>query len=250
MANAGECRHVERRSHGRSTAANCTRFVHSSAIDVERRHAHETGDLSTIQTAEFRQLRQECTAGDFADTRDRLEELILHSPRFACFDSRSELRIDFGDLPVEHVDDGVDGALDFRETGAMASVEFGGSEVEKLPASRDQSVEFSAVFIGKIAYWGLDVVSEASQDASINAIGFSENAQGMGVIASLAWIDQGDRQLGLVECNDEGNFMASGGLDDDPFDIVFLEDLYEACNALGIVGKGIKTGKWEVDQVE
>ena len=248
--NAGESRHVERRSHRSTSAANGARFVHSAAIDVDGRHAHETGDLASVQMTEFRQLRQEGAARDFTDATNRLEELILHAPCFVGLDRGGELRVDLGDLPVEYVDDGVDGALDFKQASAMASIEFGGSEVEELPASRDQSVEFSAVFIGKIAYWRLDIVSEASQDASVDAVGFCKNAQGEGVVACLSRIDQGDRQFGLVKCDDEWDFIAAGGLDDDLGDVAFLEDMDKASDVLGIVAKGVEAGKGKVGEVE
>ena len=91
---------------------------------------------------------------------------------------------------------------------------------------------------------------ETSQDAGVDAIGFRENAQGVGVIASLSRIDDDDRQLSLVKRDDERNFVAADGFDDDPFDMLLLQDLHDASNAVGIVGEGVKSGIGEVGEVE
>ena len=79
--------------------------MHSAAVDVDGRHAYETGDLASIQAAELRQFRQEGVACNFANATNRLEKLILHTPCFVSLDRGSELRVDFGDLLVEDVDD-------------------------------------------------------------------------------------------------------------------------------------------------
>ena len=224
--------------------------MHSAAIDVDGRHAYETGDLASIQAAELRQFRQEGVTCNFANATNRLEKLILHAPCFVGLDRGSELRVDLGDLPIEYVDDGVNRALDFRQAGSMPSIQFGGAEIEELASPRDQGVEFSAVFVGEIACWRLNVVSEACQDASVNAVGFREDAQGEGVIARLSRIDQGNGQFGLVQCDDEWDFIAAGGLDDNSGDVVFLQELHKACNAIDIVVKGFGAGKREIGEVE
>jgi hypothetical protein len=209
--------------------------------------------LTAIQPAEFRQFRQKRMACNLADTLNRLKKLILHAPHFVRLDRRRELRVDVGDFPIEHVDHGVDGALNFGQAGLMASIEFGGSEIEELPASRKHGIEFSSVFIGKIACRRLHVVRETSQDAGVDAVGFGENAQGVGIIAGLSRIDDDDRQLGLVQRDDEQNFVASGGFDDDPFDVLLLQDsqdLHDASDAVGVVGKSVEHGTGEVGQIE
>ena len=249
-ADGNERGHVESGSNGCATAADRAGFVQPTTVVIEGSYTDEAGDLSTVQATEFRQFGQEGVACGWTDSLGGLQNLILAAPCVAGLNGPGELLVDFRQLPIEQFDNRVDGVLDFGEAGLMTAVGLRGAQLQQLPVSRDQGLEFSCVFIGKFAYGRLDVVSEASQNFRVDAIGLRENAQRTGVIADLTRVDEHNRQRGLVESQNQWNFVTAGSLDDDPGNRPFAKLFDEACDAIGTVGEAFGDGGREVGQIE
>ena len=92
--------------------------------------------------------------------------------------------------------------------------------------------------------------ARSAQGPRVDTVGLGENAQRVGIITRLTRIDQHDRQAGLVERHNQRKLVATRGLDNDPASRSAPQALHEPRDAVGIVGKDLRKGGWEVSQIE
>ena len=63
----------------------------------------------------------------------------------------------------------------------------------------------------------LDIVArgELGDNGSVDAVGLGQNTDGTGVVADVAWVEDGEGEVRLGECVGQGAFVAAGGLEGD-----------------------------------
>jgi hypothetical protein len=110
--------------------------------------------------------------------------------------------------------------------------------VDELAAAGNQGLQFRPVGGASLQETGAGQACELTQHASVDRVGLGEDAQAFGEVAYVARVDQGDRQVRLQQCVDQGAFQAAGGFDDDgrgPHGDQLTDDRADAC---GVVGDG------------
>ena len=79
-----------------------------AAVAIERCYTDELGQRFGLDSSQFGQVGDQRPTGRRADSRDGLQDLIAASPPFVESDDLSQSFIEFGNLPTQHVQDGVD----------------------------------------------------------------------------------------------------------------------------------------------
>ena len=82
-------------------------------------------------------------------------------------------------------------------------VGLGDAGLDELPASGDELVEFGLILRDFGDVPGLDVAAEPGDDLGVDGVGLGEDAQGLGVVADLAGVDDRDVVPGVDEGGDD-----------------------------------------------
>jgi hypothetical protein len=135
---------------------------------------------------------------------------------------------------LEHVADGLE---DEFIGGLLEPALLGGTLFDELSPTADKRIE-EALFFGYFGLGsGLDALGELSQDGGVEPIGLGVLAEGLGKIAGLPRVDQGDGQVGILDGQESRSFVPSGGFDHDQTSGLRLQMGNQFTETLRVVGK-------------
>lgn len=232
----GERRHVEHIAKGLSSTADGAFADSFAAVINVGRHTHQGGDLFAIELPEFRQLGDEGRGANMADAWSRLHEVIALFPVVVGLDKFVDGVIETCKILRQGFDGAIEALADELGKVLVEPVLLGDAELDELPTTRDELVEFLAFFRDFRERAGFDVVGEAGQNLGINAVVFAEEAKGLGVGMSLAGIDDGDDVTSPHEFADDLTLIGAGGFEDDEASSRSRKLREQLPVSLGIVG--------------
>ena len=119
-----------------------------------------------------------------------------------------------GNLPLEETEVAL-GAAQFHSGGLPAVVFLPRLVLDKLGAAGHQIAQ--EAFSVRRRGLRLDIVArgELGDNGSVDAVGLGQNTDGTGVVADVAWVEDGEGEVRLGECVGQGAFVAAGGLEGD-----------------------------------
>ena len=205
-------RHVQRRPHIAASAADHAFAPVLPAVVVHGRHAHQAGDLASVELAQFGQGGQQHLAGGRADAWHALEQLVLLPPDRAVFDGLVHSLVDVGDLADEGVEHQPDALADLEGAGVLQTVALGRPHGYQLATAGHQILDGLFCGRGHGAALRLNGQAKAGDDRGVDGVGLGQQPQGLGVIPHLAGIDDHDRPAGSDQFARERQLVAAGGL--------------------------------------
>lgn len=214
-SSCAECSHVKSRADGSPPAGDGSFTGMSATVAIERGDTGESGDLLSIEASEFRKFPEEREGGGVSDTRRAGEEIEFGAPVIVVADEFQELHFDLLDLLIEQLNDAVDALADGFDSSPLAVIGLGGAHDNELPAPNEKLFEFRLFFRGFIERTRLHELSETGNDPGVDAIGLGENSQGLGEVADLAGIDDGDEMPGGDQLGSDLSMVGAGGFEDD-----------------------------------
>ena len=146
--------------------------------------------------------------GGVADARDPLEEV---QPLFPVVVGSHEVEDGAAELR-DVLGDGLQLALhapaDQLRHVVPEPVGLGDAGPDELPTSGDEPVELGLILrdLGDVP--GPDVAAEAGDDPGVDGVGLGEDAQGLGVVADLAGVDDRDAVPSVDEGGDDGRWRS------------------------------------------
>lgn len=222
----------------------------ASAVTIVRSQAGQGGDFLAIEPSQFREFGQEGRGGGVADARDGSQDVPFMLPMVIRFEQFRDLLVEGFDLLVEQRDHLLQTFLDDFRGWDFLPVCFGRSEVDQLPASRDELLQFLLFFVVFCNRSGADVLSEAGDDAGVDAVGFGEDAEAFGEVADLARVDDGDPMSRGDEIGDEALLIPAGGFDDDQTGSRLWQELMQLIQPLRVIVEGVLRFLWKETQIE
>jgi len=186
-----------------------------------------------------------------ADAWNGLQQSVLVFEILIGIDELADLPVQHINLPIEGLQNQVDGLQSASVACGEPAVALVGAALHKLAAAGDQGVEFGLICRAFPRQAEFGALSELHQHAGVNSIGFGQDSNPDGKVTDAAWIDQGDRQIGIEQRVQERSFQAAGGFDDDAVGPGRLERLDDLLNARLVVGDneqfpGIGSGQIEL----
>ena len=122
-------------------------------------------------------------------------------------------------LPIERLDDPIDAGFELLRHD-LPTVLLHGAQRDELPATNDQVFDGLSVCVGGRTSEGLHGGGEASDQTSVDLIGFGELTDGVGEAADLQRRDDNDGQACGESRTDAGLLEAASGFDDDALEAI------------------------------
>ena len=238
---SGDAGHVERTPHDVAAAFDMSLAGLFSAIDVEGSKAHERGDLSAAEGAQFREEGDEGGCGTFSDAGGGAQQRFGLAPEFGGAQESVDVAIGVLDALLEEFDVVIDAAQGGLMS-AFAAILFGGEHLDQLGAAQDEGLQLLGLLVVQRAHRGLDCCAVVSDDARIDAIGLGQASGGLGEIADPFGIDGDARKPGLAEGFEDGPFELSGGFEHDPLGLErdqLFEQRGDAVRRIGEARRGV-----------
>jgi hypothetical protein len=247
-ASGGEGRHVKDGADGFSPTADGSFTLVGAAIAIEGGQSDQGGDLLSIELTEFGDLREEGRGSDATEPRHGLHELSLLAPIIVGFDEGFDGGFDLADLAVEESQDGLDAFSDAFGADDLEAIGLHGPQVNKLSSAGDELLDFGLLFRGFMGWRRLDLLGEKGQDASIDAVGLGDQAEGLGEISGPFGIDHGDVMSLVEQVGNELSLIAAGGFENDAAGGWVGEQLFKLPMTCGVVRQRVfLTGGKEVE---
>ena len=219
-------------------------------IAVEGSDAHQSCDLLAVDAAQFGQLDKHGSTADRTNAGDLAEFVETGLMLGVLAEGLFHESIELEDLGLEGLDQGLDALAEVGLGGVFKVAQGDDAQVLDLLAAGEQGL-VTDLGLGTLgAQTGFDVVAVACQNAGIEGVGLSQNAQGLGVITDRAGIGHGHVMAGLLEQIDQEAFISAGGLHDDAFDLETLEQGQKQCDALRVVLEAVGRPYGPSGQVE
>ena len=175
----------------------------------------ESGNLSSLDGAEFGDFREQLLGGDFSDARHAGENRGLGGPIVTGIKEFRDGLFERCELFVEEGEGLLDGLVRNDSVRGVLSVFLDGLQMDDLSSSGDEILQLLLVFRGFVGEFGFDQFGELGEVTGINGVGLGSMPESFGKVACLSRIDDGDGNVGLNELADEGSFVSSGSLDDE-----------------------------------
>lgn len=209
----GESRHVEDASHGGPSPPYRSFAAEASAIAVEGGQADQGGDFLPVEDPQLGKLGQQRGDGHRADARDTAEQVHFILPVIVGFKQVEDMFLDAFDLLVQQVDDLLDAFADCFKGDRFQAVFFGGSQFDELTSTDDELIEFGLFFRCFFEGSRPDVLAEAGDDGSVEAIRLGKDAESSGEVTDLTRVDDGDVMADAYEFGDQSPLIPAGGFD-------------------------------------
>ena len=119
-----------------------------------------------------------------------------------------------------------------------AAVSFSRSQLDQLPAARHQLVQFVLFFVGLSHRSRTNLIAKTSDDSSVDAVGFGEDAKSFGKVTNLSRIDDGHEMTSLHQFADQALFVPARGFDDDQACLLRRKLGDQLLISIGMVGNG------------
>ena len=110
---------------------------------------------------------------------------------------------------------GIDLALQAALAEEWAAILLGAEHVHELAAAGDELAERVGLGIRQGTWGGAHGVGKEGDDTRVEGIGLGEAARGPGEVANLPGIDDGHGQSRAGQQGGDGDFVATGGFQDD-----------------------------------
>lgn len=214
-SSSGERGHVQDGAEFFSTTPDGTFSTDSAAVAGVRRDASEGSDLLAIEFSEFGQFGDECGASDRPDAGGALDDLELGSPVVVALEQFGDAAFDGVRLAFDGLEHLANGFRDEFIGRLLEPAFFRRMLFDELPTAGQQRVEETLFFGDFCLGSGLHALGELGQDGRVEPVGLGVLAEGLGEVASLPRIDQGDRQVGILDRQEGRSFVPSGRFDED-----------------------------------
>jgi len=188
-ASRSEGGHVEHVADRSTAAPDTTPPAHGATIAVKRRDADEGSDLFVGEGAEFGQEGEKRRGGNWPDAWYGLEQVGLGLPSGAVLDGLIEVVVGDVDTLLEpgNVLDEFASDLGVLDDGKTALL--GRDHVDHLAATYDQVLQGASLCVGQRPARRLNLLGEQGQRLGIDLVGFGKQAQGLGEVTGIAWVD-------------------------------------------------------------
>jgi len=214
-ASRGKGGHVQDGAEFFSAAPDRAFATELATVAGVRGDSGECGDLLAIEFSKFWQLRDERGTGDGSDARSALYDLEFGSPIIIALEQLSDAAFDGVRLAFNGLEHLANRFYDEFIGRLLEPTFFGGALLDELPTACNEGIE-EALFFGDFCLWSrMHSLGELGQDGGVESIGFGVLAEGLGEIAGLPRIDQGHGQVGVLDRQETGTFVSSGGFKDD-----------------------------------
>ena len=232
---SGQGGHVEQAANLFSAAGDMSSTILFTRLAVVGGQADQGGDLVTIESAQFGQMRQEHGASLRADAGRAFEQSIFVLQVIVGLDVVINEFIEFSDLVFERFDHFSNAFADFDMVNHGGTVGFLGEQGMELPTSRDQFGEGRDLGCFRRSGLGFDDFAELGDDLGIEGIGLGAFAEASGEVAHLSRIGDDDVVAGLEQFEGERFFVTAGGFEDDLGNVEVAQPVNEFPMALSSV---------------
>ena len=181
-------------------------------VAVDGRDTYEGGGRAPVEAAEFGHLGNQGARGDRADPRHALEQVVGGAPSRGAADGVADVAVEVGELGLEHLERGGDGACHLRRAGLPPAVLLHADHLDDLAAAGDELGEGLRVRVRHRPRLGPHALGEEGDRLGVEAVGLGEPPGGAGEVADLARVDDGERQAGAGQRRGDGDFETAGGL--------------------------------------
>src|SRR6266702_424443 len=234
LSHAGRQRDFGRLTR-RAAAPNRPAAAERPAVTSQWRDADQRGDLLPTQATELRQFGQERPAGDRADPRDALQQIVLGPPQGAGAHGLVQITIDPAELALEPANVVGETAPDGAAREAQPIL-LGDQHLDELAPPRDQGFQALAGLIRQRPGLGADALGKQGQHRRIDGVGLRQLARGAREVAYLSGIRHHHRDAGTGQRRRDGLLVSPGGLEDDQHPAQLAQAVQQRFNAARIVG--------------
>ena len=226
--------HVKCGPYGGSTSPDRATASEGTTVAIQWGDANQGGNLLTVEFSEFGQLRQQGTANDGADSRYRLEQVLVLTPDRTLTDSLIEVMVGSFEFFFQPADVNLDASSQsFGGTGE--AVCFGHDHLGDLSPTSNQCTQFQGDLIGQGTNRWPYGLGETGKDPSIDAIGLGQLPSGFGEISDLSRVDYDHRKLRTGQSPHDLPFKTAGGFHNDQRGTDLCEPFDQRFNSCSIV---------------
>src|SRR5690606_25888209 len=116
---------------------------------------------------------------------DGSDDMVQSAQVIVGVNDLSNLLIKGGDLGVEGLEHLIDASAGGGGSGGGPSVGLFGADLEQLPSTGDQCIEFTAVFLAFHCQAWRGMSGESGQHPGVEGVGLGVQAQGLGEVSDL-----------------------------------------------------------------
>lgn len=157
--------HVDHVANGGSSTADVACALVLATVVVERSDSDQRRDLLAVEFSQFRQLGQERGGRDASQAGRALQQFRLGPPVVVRVDQLGNGVIEFLDLAIEHVEDGLQALPRGLGGGLVEPIGFHRAQIQDLPATLDQFGEFLLLFGHFAEQTRLHMLGEPREDS-------------------------------------------------------------------------------------
>ena len=206
--------HVAHGAHRGTAAPDHAFAAHRAAIAIHRCDTDESRDLMAGEVAELGQGRQQREHGDRPDARHAAQQIRLRLVERARCHGVLQIAVHIGEPFLEPADVLGEIAL-HRAAGEAEAILLGGEHVDDLPTAGEQAFEQLGRFIRQGAGRGPHPLCEVGEHAGIERVGLRQLPHGLGEVAHLPRVHDGDGEPVLGERDRREHLETAGGFHDD-----------------------------------
>jgi hypothetical protein len=185
---------------------------------------------------ELGQVQHQDACGLWSDTWDALQDLDFFLP----YRGFADLFVDFVIEAFESLLDKLEGGLQIFDHaaggGLLEAVGFHGLHVDELSPPCEQVPQILGLFVRDWSLRRLNDLAEASEDKSIDLVGFGQEPKRFGKVSNLAWIDDDDGQ----SCGEQGchtsSLIPTAGFQNDALDGPIAKHLHHRLMSARVIG--------------
>ena len=211
----GECGHVEDVSDRSPSSPDGASTLKVTAVTIEGSQPGQGADLLTVESSQFGKFSKECDGCGGPDAGSTTEHVDFTTPVVIGLEEFGKFVFDALDLAVQQVDDFLDAPANRLHGDRFATVGFGGTDLDELPAATDQLLQFGLFFRGFRGCPRSNMLSESGDDLGVDPIGLGQDAKGFGEVSDLSRVHDRHEVPRFQQLGNKASVVTSGRFDDD-----------------------------------
>src|SRR5260221_5338694 len=170
----GEGGHVQGAADRGTSAPDGALTPKGSAVMVEGSQPDQRANLLTVESSEFRKVRQEGHGDRGADAGCTLQDFSLVAPVVVRFEEGEDAFLDSQDVLVEAINHALNALADVPRGARFEPVGLSSPQIDQLPTANDELLEFGLFLRGFGNGAWTDVLAKAGEDRGMQRIGLGQ----------------------------------------------------------------------------
>ena len=206
--------HVECCPHRGPAAPDGPMAPEGPTVTIERRYAHQRGNLFAVELSKFWQLGQKRAANDRTDTGNTSEQIFFFTPDRALTDAAVQIRICSCQFRLQPPDVSINAFSD-SPGSCRESVSLGDDHLGELPSASDQRPQLQRNLIRQGTQCRAHRFTKAGQHFGIDTVGLSQLPGSSGKVSDLPRVNHHHGQFSTGQGTDQLAFKPAGGFQHD-----------------------------------